>query len=89
MGEIPCQAGPDNYVDILTGAGVVFAERIMERTLLRDFSRTFHENFHSINTVTCYLALLYRQIRNLFAVTDGLRFGLDPEMIMDNVICEG
>jgi vacuolar-type H+-ATPase subunit C/Vma6 len=78
-----------SYVDILTGAGVISAERVMERALLRDFSRTFHENFHSINTVTCYLALLYRQIRNLFAIADGLRFELDPDIIMENVICEG
>ncbi len=79
----------NSHVDMLTGVGVISAERVMERALLRDFSRTFHENFHSINTVTCYLALLYRQIRNLFAITDGLRFGLDPDMIMENVICEG
>lgn len=79
----------NSYVDIVSGAGVISAEKIMERTLLRDFSRTFHENFHSINTVICYLALLYRQIRNLFAIVDGLRFGLDPDMIMQNVICEG
>lgn len=81
----------NNYADILTGggAGVISAERIMERALLREFSRTFHENFHSVNTVICYLALLYRQIRNLFSIADGLRFGLDPEIIMENVICEG
>jgi len=81
----------NNYADILTGggAGVVSAERIMECALLREFSRTFHENFHSVNTVVCYLALLYRQIRNLFSIADGLRFGLDPERIMENVICEG
>lgn len=79
----------NSYVDILTGGGAISAEKIMERALLRDFSRTFHENFHSVNTVTCYLALLYRQIRNLFAIADGLRFGLDPDMIMESVICEG
>ncbi len=79
-----------NYAGIFTGgAGVISAEKIMERALLRDFSRTFHENFHSINTVVCYLALLYRQIRNLFTIADGLRFGMQPEMIMENIICEG
>ncbi len=63
-------------------------ERAMERILLRSFGRIFHENFHSINTVTCYLALLFRQIRNLFVIADGLRFGLAPDVIMENVICE-
>ena len=81
----------NNYADLLTGggAGVISAERIMERALLREFSMTFHENFHSINTTICYLALLYRQIRNLFLIADGLRFGLDPDVIMESVICEG
>ncbi|HOP62406.1 MAG TPA: V-type ATPase subunit [Spirochaetota bacterium] len=81
----------NNYVDVVAGggAGILSAEKVMERVLLRDFSRTFHENFHSINTVICYLALLYRQIRNLFTIIDGLRFGLEPDMIMDDIICEG
>lgn len=70
-------------------SGLITAEKIMERTLLRDFSRMFHENFHSINTLACYLVLLYCQIRNLFSIVDGLRFGLAPDMIMENVICEG
>ena len=71
------------------GAGLITAEKIMERVLLRDFSRMFHENFYSINTVSCYLALLYRQVRNLFSIVDGLRFGLSPETIMGFIICEG
>jgi hypothetical protein len=81
----------NNYADILTGggAGVISAEKIMERALLREFSRTFNENFHSVNTVICYLALLYRQIRNLFSIAEGLNIGLDPDRIMENVICEG
>ncbi len=80
----------NNYVDVFSGgAGILSAEKIMERALLRDFSRTFHENFHSINTVICYLALLYRQIRNLFTIIDGLRFGLEPDTIMNDIICEG
>ncbi|MFH0977487.1 MAG: V-type ATPase subunit [Spirochaetota bacterium] len=76
--------------DISAGAGrIILTERIMEEVLLRSFIRNFHENFHSINTVICYLALLYRQIRNLFSIADGFRFGLDPDTIMENVLCEG
>jgi hypothetical protein len=79
-----------NYIDIMAGggSGAVSAEKIMERALHRDFRKIFHENFHSINTVICYLALLYRQIRNLFSIADGLRSGIDAEMIMENIICE-
>lgn len=68
--------------------GITAAEKIMERVLLRDFSRIFNENFHTVNTVSCYLALLYRQIRNLFAIVDGLRYSLSPDIIMENIICE-
>ncbi|HNX25325.1 MAG TPA: V-type ATPase subunit [Spirochaetota bacterium] len=80
----------NNYADLLSGGGteVISPERIMERALLREFTITFHENFNSINTVICYLVLLYRQIRNLFSIADGLRSGLDPDRIMENVICE-
>lgn len=64
------------------------AERIIERIMMRAVSRMFHRNFHSAHTVTCYLVLLYRQIMNLFAIADGLRFGLPPDVIMQNIICE-
>ena len=70
------------------GRDLTADERAMERILLRSFSKMFHENFHSINTVTCYLALLYRQIRNLFSIAEGLRSGLAADVIMENVICE-
>jgi len=70
------------------GEELIRAERDMERFLYREVRRMFHDNFHSANTVVCYLVLLYRQIRNLFSIVDGLRFGLPVETIMENVICE-
>ena len=63
-------------------------ERYMERIIYRDTDRLFHENFHSINTLLCYLLLLYWQIRNLFSLVDGVRFGLSPELIMNQIVCE-
>ncbi|HPS59027.1 MAG TPA: V-type ATPase subunit [Spirochaetota bacterium] len=70
------------------GDGLSATEKIMEQIILGDISRMFRADFHSINTVTCYLVLLYRQIRNLFSIVDGLRFGLPPDVIMENIICE-
>ena len=72
----------------LDGEGLVMLERLMERIVLRDTGRMFHDNFHSVNTVICYLVLLYRQIRNLFAIADGLRLGLAPDIIMEHIVCE-
>jgi len=69
--------------------GLVRAERAMERCLMRWFSRTFRENFHSVNTAGCYLFLLYRQIWNLFSIAEGLRSGLPADTIMENIICGG
>ncbi len=82
-------SGGDGTVNITShGPGLGSTERAMERMLIRHISRMFHEDFHSVNTVTCYLVLLYRQVRNLFAIVDGLRFGIPPELIIENVICE-
>lgn len=74
--------------DYTNGEGLSVAERAMRRILIRNVSRMFHRNFHSVNTVTCYLVLLFMQIRNLFSLADGLRFGLPPDVIMENIICE-
>lgn len=64
-------------------------DQIIERILRQTINKMFHENFHSINTITCYLYLLYRQIKNLFSIVDGLRFDLPAEIIMNYIICEG
>jgi vacuolar-type H+-ATPase subunit C/Vma6 len=74
--------------DYKSGEGLSGAERAMQKILIRNVSRMFHRDFHSVNTVTCYLLLLFMQIRNLFSLADGLRFGLPPDVIMENIICE-
>ena len=51
-------------------------------------SSMFHRDFHSIYCVIAYLQLLYYQIKNLFCIIEGLRFGLSTEAILERVICE-
>jgi vacuolar-type H+-ATPase subunit C/Vma6 len=48
----------------------------------------FHRDFHAIYCVVCYLWLLFYQIRNLFRILDGKRFGLSPDAILDQLVCE-
>jgi len=51
-------------------------------------SSMFHRDFHSIYCVVAYLLLLSYQIKNLFCIIEGLRFGLSTEAILERVICE-
>ncbi|NLV66553.1 MAG: V-type ATPase subunit [Spirochaetes bacterium] len=74
--------------DIEDSESLSTLEKKMERVLFAEVRRMFYHDFHSRNTVACYLLLLYRQIRNLSAIAEGLRLGLDAETIMENVICE-
>lgn len=48
----------------------------------------FHRDFHAIYSVVCYLWLLFYQIRNLFRIIDGRRFGLSADAIINKMICE-
>jgi vacuolar-type H+-ATPase subunit C/Vma6 len=49
-------------------------------------SSMFHRDFHSVYCVIAYLFLLYCQIKNLFCIIEGLRFGLSPEAILERII---
>lgn len=51
-------------------------------------SSLFHRDFHSIYCVIAYLWLLFYQIRNLFRIIDGRRFGFSPEAMLKKMICE-
>lgn len=48
----------------------------------------FHKDFHSVYCVAAYLWLLDYQIRNMFRLIDGMRFGLPPEVIIERIVCE-
>ncbi len=51
-------------------------------------SSMFHRDFHSVYCAVAYLLLLSYQIKNLFCIIEGLRFGLSPEGILERIICE-
>lgn len=51
-------------------------------------AHVFHRDFHSIYCVVAYLWLLYYQIRNLFRIIDGRRFGLSSDAILRRMVCE-
>lgn len=51
-------------------------------------SSMFHKDFHSIYCVVAYLWLLYYQVRNLFRIIEGMRFGLPPGEILKRIISE-
>lgn len=43
-------------------------------------------NFHYIETVTSFLILRIYQMKNFFAIAEGLRLGMKPEKIMSHII---
>lgn len=64
-------------------------ERHLEQDAYRRISAWFHRDFFSVSCVVSYLWLLDVQIRNLFKIVEGRRFGFTPERIMDRIVCGG
>ncbi|MBN2568360.1 MAG: V-type ATPase subunit [Deltaproteobacteria bacterium] len=74
-----------------SGAQAPSAEDIeyhLEQYYYNWVSSIFHKDFHSIHCVVAYLWLLYYQVRNLFHIVDGIRFGLPSGEILERIICE-
>jgi vacuolar-type H+-ATPase subunit C/Vma6 len=67
---------------------VVDIEHYLEQYYYNWISSMFHRNFHSIYCVASYLCLLFYQIRNLFKIIEGRRFGFSPERIIAGIICD-
>ena len=63
-------------------------ERHLEQNYFAWVSSMFHRDFHSIYSVLGYLWLLYYQIRNLFRIIDGRRFGFSADAILDKLTLE-
>jgi hypothetical protein len=61
-------------------------ERYLDRKFYAWVSAMFHRDFHSLYCVVGYLWLLFYQIKNLFCIIDGKRFGLSPDRILDRII---
>jgi vacuolar-type H+-ATPase subunit C/Vma6 len=66
---------------------VVEIERHLEQNYYTWISFMFHRDFHSICCIIAYLWLLFYQIKNLFRIVDGWRFGLSAEAILNKMIC--
>ena len=67
-------------------ASITDIERHLELNFFAWVSSMFHRDFHSICCVLAYLWLLYYQIRNLFRIVDGRRFGFCAEAILGKLI---
>jgi vacuolar-type H+-ATPase subunit C/Vma6 len=63
-------------------------ERHLEQNYYSWVSSMFHRDFHSIYCVVAYLWLLSYQIRNLFRIIEGRRFGFSSNEILNKIICE-
>jgi len=66
---------------------VVDLEHHLEQQYYTWISTMFHRDFNSICCVVAYLWLLFYQIRNLFKILEGRRFGYPPEGILARIIC--
>ncbi len=63
-------------------------EHHLEQDYFAWVSSMFYRDFHSLYPVLAYLWLLFYQIRNLFRIIDGRRFGFPADAILDKIICE-
>ena len=66
---------------------LVDIEHYLEQYYYRWISARFHRDFHSIWCVGAYLWMLFYQIRNLFRIMEGRRFGFSPERIISKIVC--
>ena len=62
-------------------------EQNLEQHYYNWISSAFHRDFHAIYSVVAYLWLLYFQIRNLFKIIEGKRFGMPAATILNQMIC--
>lgn len=66
---------------------VVDSEHYLEQYYYNWISSQFHRDYHSVFCVVAYLWMLYYQIRNLFKIIEGRRFGFPAERILAGIIC--
>jgi vacuolar-type H+-ATPase subunit C/Vma6 len=69
------------------GPDLIDIEHYLDQYYYRWISSRFHRDFHSIWCVGAYLWLLFYQIRNLFRIMEGRRFGFSPERILSRIVC--
>jgi len=67
--------------------GIVEAETFLHRYAWASARKKIFSDFHSTVTAASYLLLWYYQVKNLFAMAEGIRLGRKASKIMDLVIC--
>ena len=67
---------------------VIDIEQHLEQIYYLWLSSIFYRDFHSIYCVIAYLWLLLIQIKNLFRIIDGRRFGFSADAILSKIICK-
>ena len=67
---------------------VIDIEQHLEQIYYLWLSSIFYRDFHSIYGVIAYLGLLLIQIKNLFRIIDGRRFGFSADAILSKIICK-
>jgi len=73
---------------VLQKPAVIDFEHLLEQSHFNWISSMFHRDFYSICSVVAYLWLLFYQIRNLFRIIEGRRFGFPPERILARIVCK-
>lgn len=63
------------------------AEKFFNESLWFWGRRHLFRNFHHIETVVAYLVLAIYQIRNFFALSEGLRLEMKPDDILGHIVC--
>ena len=79
LGQVRSGGAPD--------PSVADCERYLEQSFYNWISSLFHRDYHSIYCVAAYLWMLYCQIRNLFKISEGRRFGFSAERILSGIFC--
>jgi len=66
---------------------IAYMEHYLDQNYYNWISTMFHRDFHSVYCVVSYLWLLYYQIRNLFRIMEGRRFGFPSERVLTRIVC--
>ncbi|PKL38496.1 MAG: hypothetical protein CVV44_11470 [Spirochaetae bacterium HGW-Spirochaetae-1] len=69
------------------GSDLSLFERELEYVLWSRVGKFFYRQYHSVNPVICYLILLHFQIKNIFAVMEGIRFNYPRDELRKRIIC--
>ncbi len=82
----------DRYLEEVRATGgkepdLIDIENYLDQYYYRWVSSRFHRDFHSIWCVGAYLWMLFYQIRNLYRIMEGRRFGFSPERILSRIVC--